>query len=168
LDAQAKITVSGDVMLTGLSEGEHTVKVYVNDTFGNPASSNTIHFSVDTLPPRVVVLFPENRTYGETDIQSTFTIDEPVSLMGYSLNGEDNVTITGNITLAVLPEGSHSITFYAKDLVGNTGASETVYFSIAPFPTVLVATAAVTITITGAATYLLLKRRKTIAKTKTK
>jgi len=163
LDAQAKVTVSGDVMLSGLSEGEHTVKIYVNDTFGNAASSSTVHFSVDTLTPRVMVLFPENRTYDVTDIQSAFTVDEPVSWMGYSLNGQDNVTIMGNITLAVLPEGSHNITFYAIDLVGNTGASETVYFNIAPFPTVWVVGVAVTITIAVAATYLLLKRRKKIA-----
>jgi hypothetical protein len=168
LDAQAKVTVSGDVMLSGLSEGEHTVKVYVNDNFGNTASSSTIHFFVDTLPPKVAILFPENKTYGETDIQSTFTVDEPVSWMGYSLNGQDNVTITGNITLAVLPEGSQNITFYAMDLVGNTGASETVYFNIAPFPTFLVVAVAVTITIAVAATYLLLKRRKTITASKAK
>jgi hypothetical protein len=162
LDAHAKVTVSGDVMLSGLSEGEHTVKIYVNDTFGNTASSKTVHFSVDTLTPKIAILFPENRTYGETDIKSAFTVDEPVSWMGYSLNGQDNVTITGNITLAVLPEGSHNITFYAVDLVGNSGASETVYFNIAPTPTVWIVGVAVTITIAVAATYLLLKRRKNI------
>jgi hypothetical protein len=62
--------------------------------------------------------------------------------------------------LAVLADGSHSITFYARDLVGHTGASKTVYFEISPFPTVLVVAVAVTITITVAAGYLLLKRRK--------
>jgi hypothetical protein len=62
----------------------------------------------------------------------------------------------------VLSDGSHSVTFYAIDLVGNTGASGTVYFEIAPFPTVLVVGVAVTITITVAAAYLFLKRRKTI------
>ncbi|UCF44766.1 MAG: hypothetical protein JSW44_03035 [Candidatus Bathyarchaeota archaeon] len=162
LDAQAEITVSGDTTLSGLSEGEHTVKVYVNDAFGNTASSSTVHFSVDTLPPRVVILFPENKTYGEHDIQSAFTINEPVSWMGYSLDEQDNVTVTGNVTLAVLSEGPHSLTFYATDLVGNTGISETVCFDIAPFPTVLVVAVAVTTTIAVAAGYLLLKRRKTI------
>jgi N-acetylneuraminic acid mutarotase len=168
LDAQAKVTISNDTWLSGLSEGEHTVKVYVNDTFGNTASSSTIHFSVDTVPPRIVILFPENKTYGDRDIKSTFAVDEPASWMGYSLNGQDNVTITGNITLAVLPEGSHNITFYAIDLVGNTGASEPVYFNIAPSPTVLVVAVAVTITIAIAAAYLFLKRRKKTATSKTK
>jgi hypothetical protein len=70
--------------------------------------------------------------------------------------------------LAVLAEGSHSVTFYATDLVDNTGASETVCFVIAPFPTVLVVAVAVTITIVVAAAYLLIKRRKTITAKKTK
>jgi hypothetical protein len=64
----------------------------------------------------------------------------------------------------VLSEGSHNITFYAIDLVGNTGASKTVYFEITSFPTVLVVAVAVTVTITIATAYLLLKRRKTTTK----
>jgi hypothetical protein len=89
-------------------------------------------------------------------------VDEPVSWIGYSLDGKDNVTVTGNVTLAVLSEGSHSFTVYATDLVGNTGVSETVYFVIAPFPTVLVVAVAATATIIVVALYLrLLKPRKT-------
>jgi hypothetical protein len=162
LDNRANVTVTGDTELSGLAEGEHSIKVSVNDTFGNVVSSGAVYFSVDTLPPRVVILSPENKTYGESDIHSIFTVDEPVSWMGYSLDGEDNVTITGNITLAVLTDGFHSLKIYATDLVGHTGVSETVHFNIAPFPTVLVVAVAVTITIAVAAAYLLLKRRKTI------
>ena len=159
LDGLANVTVTGDTELTALSEGAHNILVYVNDTFGNMVYIN-VTFSVDTAGPQIVVLSPENRTYGESDIQSAFTVDEPVEWMGYSLDGQENVTVTANVTLAVLEEGSHSITFYAIDLVGNTGASRTVYFEISPFPTVLVVAVAVTITITVAASYLLLKRRK--------
>jgi hypothetical protein len=164
LDGQANITVTGDTELNELSEGEHSVTVYVNDTFGNMVSSSAVSFSVDTLAPQIMVLSPENKTYGGSDIQTVFTVDESVSWMGYSLDGEDNVAVTGNVTLAALSTGSHNITFYAIDLVGNTGASGTVYFEIAPFPTVLVVAVAVTITITAAAAYLFLKRKKTVTK----
>jgi N-acetylneuraminic acid mutarotase len=160
LDGRANVTITGDTELSGLAEGAHSIKVSVNDTFGNLVSADAVYFSVDTLPPQVAILFPENKTYGETDIHSVFTVDEPVSWMGYSLDGQDNVTVTGNVTLAVLPEGSHSLTFYATDLVENTGVSETVYFVIAPFPTVLIVAVAVTIIIAVAAAYLLIKRRK--------
>jgi N-acetylneuraminic acid mutarotase len=162
LDSRPTVTVSGDMVLSGLSEGSHMVKVYANDSFGNVGSSSLVYFSVDTAAPRVVVLFPENVSYGGSDVQSSFTVDEPVSWMGYSLDGADNVTVNGNVTLAVLADGSHNIKFYATDLVGNTGASRTVYFTIAPFPTILVTAVAVTITIAVATGYLLIKRRKTI------
>jgi N-acetylneuraminic acid mutarotase len=162
LDDRTNVTVKGDAVLSELSEGQHCLIVYVNDTFGNLVSSGAVYFSVDTLPPRLVVLSPENKSYGENDVQSIFTVNEPVLWMGYSLDGQNNVTITANVTLAVLQNGSHNITFYATDLAGHNGTSTTVYFNIAPFPTVWVVGVAVTITIGVAATYLLLKRRKTI------
>ncbi|MBN1358921.1 hypothetical protein JW988_09170 [Candidatus Bathyarchaeota archaeon] len=169
LDGQNNVTITGDTELSDVSEGPHNIIVYVNDTFGNQVSSGNVSFSVDTFSPQILVLSPENKTYGGSDIQSAFTVDEPVSWMGYSLDGQDNVTIMGNVTLAVLADGSHNITFYAIDLVGNTGASRTVFFEIAPFPTVLVVAVAVIITITAATAYLYLKRRKpTAKKTKTK
>jgi N-acetylneuraminic acid mutarotase len=166
LDDATNVTVTGDTELSDLSEGPHKIVVYANDTFGNMVSSSNVTFSVDTLAPLILVLSPENRTYGDKDIQSAFTVDEPVTWIGYSLDGQDNVTAPGNVTLAVLSDGSHNITFYAIDLAGHTGASKTVYFEIAPFPTVLVVAVAVTITITVAAGYLLLKRRKTSVKGK--
>jgi N-acetylneuraminic acid mutarotase len=164
LDGVANVTVTGDVELSDLSEGEHRLTVYANDTFGNMVSSSNVTFFVDTFAPLILVFSPENRTYGESDIHSAFTVDEPVTWMGYSLDGQDNVTVTGNVTLAVLSQGSHNITFYAIDVVGNTGASNTVYFEITPFPTVFIVAVAVTITITVATGYLLLKRRKTTPK----
>jgi len=167
LDDQVNVTVSGDTVLTGLSEGQHRLHVYANDTFGNTASSSPIQFSVDTLPPTVSVFSPENKTYDGSDIRSVVVVSEPFSWLGYSLDGQDNITVTGNVTLAVLQDGSHNITFYAKDTVGNTGTSSTIYFNIALFPTVWVAGVAVTLTIAVAAAYLLLKRRKKVTAKKT-
>jgi N-acetylneuraminic acid mutarotase len=161
LDGQANITITGDTVLSSVLEGQHNIIVYVNDTFGNVVSSAAIYFSVDTRPPGITVFSPENKTYDGSDIQSIISVDEPVSWIGYSLDGQDNVTIIANVTLAVLEEGSHHITFYAIDLVGNNGASNTVYFTIATFPIVWVVGVAVTITIIIASSYLLLKRRKT-------
>lgn len=167
LDEQDNVTVSGDAVLAGLSEGQHRLLVYVNDTFGNTASSSLVQFSVDTLPPTVLVLSPENKTYDGTDIRSIVIVDEPFSRLCYSLDGQDNITVAANVTLAVLQEGSHNITFYAEDTVGNIGASGTIYFNIALFPIVWVAGVTVTLTIVVAATYLLLKRRKKITAKKT-
>jgi len=85
----------------------------------------------------------------------SFTVDEATSWIGYSLDGQVNVTIAGNTTLSGLSDGSHSLIVYANDTAGNTGASEIVYFGIKtqegkPFPMWIVA-AIVIIAVVGPA-----------------
>lgn len=46
MDKQANITLGGNITLTGLSEGSHTLVVYANDTAGNMGSSQIINFTV--------------------------------------------------------------------------------------------------------------------------
>ena len=134
--------------------------MYINDTFGNTVASETVYFSVDTTPPIISVLSPENRVYGEIDIQTTINIDEPVSWLGYSLDGQEIITITGNVTLAVLSEGSHFIDFYATDLIGNNGTSTTIHFSVVPFPTLIVVSSILIIIIIIMAVYLFFNRKQ--------
>jgi N-acetylneuraminic acid mutarotase len=158
LDNQANVTINGETKLLGLSQGSHNIIIYANDSLGNMGYSNTVFFSVDTIPPNIVIMLPQNQSYGSTDIQLTFTVNEN-STLAYSLDGQEKVTIIGNVTLPALSNGSHRLTVYATDEVGNSG-SETVYFNIAPFPTITVAGIVAIITIALAAGYLFLKRRK--------
>ncbi|MDH5450534.1 MAG: right-handed parallel beta-helix repeat-containing protein [Candidatus Bathyarchaeota archaeon] len=93
---------------------------------------------VDTIPPTTGIILPENITY-HPPVPLNFTVCDPVhmspiSWIGYSLDSEANVTITGNTTLIDLSFGSHTITVHANDSSGNTGSSETVYFTVT-FPT---------------------------------
>ena len=83
------------------------------------------------FPPTISVVSPENKTYIIGNVSLTFTLSEPVSWIGYSLDGQANVTITGDTDLTGLSDGSHSLIVYAEDNAGNTGTSETIYFSIA-------------------------------------
>ena len=87
--------------------------------------------------------------------------------VGYSLDGQETVTATGNVSLTGLAYGSHTITVYAKDVYGNMVASETMHFSVAEsFPTVLAAAALTAAVIAGGAAVLLLhfKRSSKAAK----
>jgi hypothetical protein len=122
-------------------------------------SSNTVFFSVDTLPPTINILLPQNQSYGSTDIQLTFSVNENVSYLAYSLDGQEKQEIAGNVTLPALTNGPHSITLYATDELGNA-AEKTVSFNIAPFPVVTLAAAIATTTIILAAGYLFIKRKK--------
>ncbi|MBT0160303.1 hypothetical protein G4O51_09990 [Candidatus Bathyarchaeota archaeon A05DMB-2] len=162
LDNNANVTITGNVTLAGLSQGAHTITVYANDSRGNVGKSDAVQFSVDSMPPNILILFPENKTYDTTDIKSVFTVDEPVKWIAYSLDGKEKVNVTGNITLPALSEGSHSLTFFAEDNYGNIGASETVYFTIQLFPTVLVIAIITTVVIASTASYLFLKHRRKI------
>lgn len=99
--------------------------------------NRTIYFTIDDgNPPVISDLAVQNKTYSQDSMTSTFTLDEQTSWTGYCVDGQANVTITGNLTLTGLAPGSHTSTFYANDTVGNMGRSETVYFAVAqPFPT---------------------------------
>jgi hypothetical protein len=107
----------------------------------------------------------ENKTYYTNNIVLNFTVSEPLASASYSLDHQNNVTIKGNTTIAGLDFGSHNLTVYATDEVGNTGSSETIYFSVekqtqqAPFPVVPVAAIAV-IAVVAACTGLLLYFKK--------
>jgi N-acetylneuraminic acid mutarotase len=102
-----------------------------------------------TVPPKVSVVSPENKTYVSSNVSLAFTVNKPALWVGYSLDGQDNVTVTGNTTLAGLANGLHNLTVYAKDEFENMGASETVTFTIAKeteaFPIRLTVVAAVVV-----------------------
>ena len=83
------------------------------------------------FPPTISVVSPENKTYTVSNVSLTFAVSETPSWIGYSLDGQANVTITGNTPLTGLSDGSYSLIVYAKDTAGNTGTSETIYFSVA-------------------------------------
>jgi hypothetical protein len=61
-------------------------------------------------PPKISILSPENKTYAESNVTLTFTVNKQVTWIGYSLDNQAQVTITGNITLTNLPIGLHNIT----------------------------------------------------------
>ena len=146
-------TFRGTVFLINLSEGSHSITVYEGYQFQgipeNPSleryevyAYDYTNFTIDTIAPNISFLSPENIVYNISDLSLNFTVNEPVSKFTYSLDERDNVTISGNTTLTDLPYGEHNVTVFATDEVGNTGASETIFFSIPeppePFPTLLV------------------------------
>ena len=82
------------------------------------------------FPPGIKVLSISNQVYNTSTIPLEFTIDEPVSKIEYSLDGQGNITINGNTTLTDLANGEHNVTVYATGETGNIGTSETIHFTI--------------------------------------
>ena len=163
IDGLINITIIEDGLLTDLSEGNHTLVVYANDTLGNMGYSNTVEFSIDTVYPVLRILSPENKVYDSNEIQLNFTTSEPVSWLTYNLDGQENVTISKNLTLAGLTDGVHHLIVYAADSVGNIGFSETIRFNVEPFPVILVTASTTSALIVILAGYLFFKRRRPAA-----
>jgi len=129
------------------------------------------YFTVDTTSPAISVLSPENKTYAVQDVSLTFTVNEATSWIGYSLDGQANVTITGNTTLTGLADGAHSLIVYGRDTTGNTGASGVIYFTIkteeaAPFPTLIVAAILIIVVIMAGLVVYFTKSKSPTKKTK--
>jgi hypothetical protein len=131
-----RVTYRGYLLLTNLSDGNHSVTVYQ----GNQHSAShvryqvfaysAVDFAVDTSSPKISVLSPEPKVYNVSDISLNYTVNEPVAKVTYSLDEQENMTITSNTIFANLTSGMHNVTVYGWDAVGNVGASETVNFTI--------------------------------------
>jgi hypothetical protein len=83
----------------------------------------------DVVPPVVAILSPEHATYGSSAVPLTIAVDERPFWAGYSLNGEANVTLEGNLTLTSLVNGQYNLVVYASDPSGNVGFSQ-VFFTV--------------------------------------
>jgi N-acetylneuraminic acid mutarotase len=91
-----------------------------------------------TVPPEIGISSPQNTAYVSGNVSLNFTVNKPADWLGFSLDCQENVTVTGNATLANLHSGQHNVTVYANDTYGNTAASETTIFTVdepASFPT---------------------------------
>jgi hypothetical protein len=124
-----------------------------------------------TTLPLVIVLSPVNKTYTTSEIELSFTVDGQISEITYTLDGQTNVIISGNVTLVGLATGVHTLTVYAKDTAGNVGASQTIIFMVAdeeelnpalePFAILPVAAASVaSVTVICAGVLIYFRKRK--------
>jgi len=99
-------------------------------------SPYTLYANVQDKYPKILegalivsVSSPENKTYTENSITLTVEVNDPTAVVGYSLDGEETITISGTATLSNLYEGSHELTVIAKNTEGEE-SSQTVYFTV--------------------------------------
>ena len=147
-------------------ETRHEIKGIYSTTYyiGYKISgSSAVNFTIDTVPPEISVLTMENKTYDTSNVPLSFTVNEPSSQTAYSLDGQDNVTFARDTILTGLSEGEHNVTVFATDEAGNTGASETVTFTVAkpaPFPTTMVVASIAPVAVIGVGLLIYFKKRR--------
>ena len=100
-----------------------------------PATSVGGTVKVGSPAPQITMISPKNTTTGTNTVNLNFTLREPAAWIGYSLDGNANVTITGSTNISA-SDGQHSIVIYANDSTGRTGASDRVYFAVDTVPPV--------------------------------
>ena len=147
----------------GIGDTPYEVDSKNTDHYPLIKPSNISVYLLKTTPPKIALLSPVNQQFNESSVSLLFTLDKQVSWMGYSLDGENNVTVAGNSTITELTNGLHNITVYAEDTFGNIGASETITFNVdvpEPFPTTLVIASVIIVTIVVLGLLIYFKKRK--------
>lgn len=153
---------------SGIGNKPYIIDTKNSDRYPLMQPFNSTFFAFQVTPPTISIESPINQTYSKTKIPLDFSInvfsaDKTVNWIGYSLDGQQNVTLIGNSTLIGLSSGLHSVTVYANDTFGNMGASETFTFNIPrPFPTTLAVAAVALVVLVGAGLFVYFKRLKRV------
>jgi hypothetical protein len=116
--------------LDSLSEGDHNVTFYCNDSAGNWVMNDTI-YSVDTIAPFITINSPLDFYYQNATIDYNVTTNENSFCVLY--DGSGNYTMSSsdnkhfNLTKNILMEGYLLAMFYCNDSAGNMGSNYTNY-----------------------------------------
>lgn len=94
--------------------------------------------------PTVSIVFPTNNTvFNESfgtpivSFQLTYETNNTLSWVGYSIDGGNNITVTGNNTYverSLVNGGYHTLTLYANDTDGNWATPQTVTYLVNVLP----------------------------------
>ena len=117
-------------------------KVYASDTSNNWNETDVFSYTTtsvsDTIPPTITIGSPTNSTFATGDIDYNITVNEALTNALVSIDGGTNMTMINDSTTnyfnlsgdhPTLSEGSHNITFYAKDIAGNENFN-TIFFTV--------------------------------------
>ena len=125
---------------TGLTPNtQYAISTRTVDTSGN-INLTWVNDTATTLPapcanpPIITIISPVNETtYNIDSVNLNYSVNEPTTWQGYSLDGSANITLHENTTLTGLTDGLHTLTVYANDTSGNMNSS-TVWFAIDTTP----------------------------------
>ncbi|MEW5851248.1 MAG: DUF4215 domain-containing protein [Myxococcota bacterium] len=132
LDDDAFAPCTSPVNLTGLTHGTHTFRVFATDEAGNVDATPAVHtWVVDLQAPGAPSILSPTEGSATRDTQPVITgRAEAGAEVTIVVDGVEVGTATadaqGNFSYALpqpLSEGTHTVSAYATDAVGNVGAS---------------------------------------------
>jgi len=128
-DANAVSTSLNWVNFTGLSDGRHTVTVWVINEIGSSAESSVV-FYIDTTPPTLQIVSPNNGDYlNNSDVTVTWQAYSAVGIAYYEIRMDSDPWLTpisysrSSNTFSSVTNGQHNVTVVAHDRGGRTTSS---------------------------------------------
>lgn len=130
LDGATAKSCTSPASLTGLADGQHTVRVRQTDAAGNAGPEATLTWTTDTIPPAAPQI--SGAPTGTTSVAApslTFTNAETVTYV-CSVDGATFSACSTPFTLPSLNDGPHTFAVKAVDQAGNTGAERTATWTL--------------------------------------
>ena len=128
-DYQTKYPNAKMIDDSGIGNESYVIVALIKDHYPLMSPFNYSSYQYRTTKPTIELLLPDNQTFTSSNLTFDFSTDKPLSWISYSLDGQQNVTVAGNFTVANVTSGTHSIAFYANDTFGNM-ATQTVNFTV--------------------------------------
>jgi PKD repeat protein len=145
IDDQANVTITNS--LIQVSEGQHSLEVFANNSVGQMGSSNITTFIADQTPPTINLAVSPSAsadalefTFGTNKWKFNFTASGShahlTNISAYFWNFGDGTNATGvMVTHEYRQPGTYNATLEITDLAGNTaGQSTNIVISAAPGP----------------------------------
>ena len=115
----------------------HDIHLHVNDSILYLASvrvnSNVYVSNIGKLnieqqtftSPKITIISPSNySTVNSSTVPVSFSVNESTPWIGYSIDGQSNVTVNGNFSLSSLTSGIHTLVIYVNDSYGAMSKSD--------------------------------------------
>jgi len=125
---------------TNLQEGLYWYNVTVTDLALNKNTTSTQQIRLDTSPPEIKLVFPNNLTYGYNITLLSYTLYDPlIDQCWYSINDSSNISITcGQNISTFLSDGTYTWKMYSNDTLGHLGLSNISFKIDTDIPAVII------------------------------
>ena len=133
LDGNANTTFTPNTTISSVSDGQHSISVYGNDSSGNTGSSS-VSFSVDTTPPTSSDNWSALGFVDKSEVTVNVSATDSgsgVANISYHVNSGGWSTVQGDSVLVnISNQGNNTLEYNATDSAGNVEATNTEYVAL--------------------------------------
>jgi hypothetical protein len=95
---------SYNIQTLGSVKPSNSNEQYLPIGYGTPDPS----YLLEITPPKISVLSPLNQMHNESSVSLVFNADKTVNWTSYNLDGQQNITFSGNTNLTDISNGVHN------------------------------------------------------------